>query len=94
MLGFVTFIANLKFLRILRFNRRLLIFSMTLRYCAKDMFYYCIVFALVFAAFASAAYGLYSNDMKDFSTWIRTIETLFSTILGMYCQHSITTRQA
>ncbi|XP_072035408.1 LOW QUALITY PROTEIN: polycystin-1-like protein 2 [Amphiura filiformis] len=84
MVGFVLFIATIKFMRILRFNRRILIFSMTLRNCSKDMSYYGIVFTIVFMAFACAGYAIYNKDMKDFSTVVRTVETLFSTVLGKF----------
>ncbi|XP_071797014.1 polycystin-1-like protein 2 isoform X2 [Asterias amurensis] len=82
--GLVLFLTTVKFLRLLRFNRRLLLFSFTLRRCSKDLAYYTLVFGVVFIAFALFAYALFHLYLRDFSTFVGTVETLFSTILGKF----------
>ncbi|XP_038066719.1 polycystic kidney disease protein 1-like 2 [Patiria miniata] len=82
--GFVLFLVNVKFIRLLRFNRRLLLFSMTLRQCAKDLAYYSVVFGIVFGAYALFAYAIFHLHLEDFSTFVGTLETLFSTMLGKF----------
>ncbi|XP_022092642.1 uncharacterized protein LOC110980349 [Acanthaster planci] len=82
--GFVLFLVNVKFIRLLRFNRRLLLFSMTLRQCGKDLAYYGVVFCLVFGAYALFAYAIFHLHLENFSTFVGTLETLFSTILGKF----------
>lgn len=82
MTALVVFIANIKFMRLFRFNRRLLILSLTLKNAGQEILYYLIVFGIVFMAFSSMAFNMYSPYLFGFSTFGSTIVTLFSTMLG------------
>ncbi|XP_071814843.1 polycystin family receptor for egg jelly-like isoform X3 [Apostichopus japonicus] len=80
----VLFIATLKFLRLLRFNRRLQLLALTFKGSGKEITAYTVVFGIVFMAYASAAYNLFQVGLWDFSTLVRTVESLFATIMGKF----------
>ncbi|XP_030847438.1 polycystin-2-like [Strongylocentrotus purpuratus] len=84
MTALVVFIANIKFMKLFRFNRRLLILSLTLKNAGQEILYYLIVFGIVFMAFSSMAFNMYSPYLIGFSTFGSTIVTLFSTMLGKF----------
>ncbi|XP_063961569.1 polycystin family receptor for egg jelly-like [Lytechinus pictus] len=84
MTAMVVFIANVKFMKLFRFNRRLLILSLTLKNAGREILYYLIVFGIVFMAFSTMAFNMYSPYLLGFSTFGSTIVTLFSTMLGKF----------
>ncbi|XP_072168153.1 polycystin-2-like protein 1 [Diadema setosum] len=89
MTGLVVFIANLKFMKLLRFNRRLLLLSMTLKSAGYDILHYLVVFGIVFMAFSTMAFAMYNAYLVSFSSFGATIETLFSTLLGKFKFHEM-----
>nr|XP_002732126.1 PREDICTED: polycystic kidney disease protein 1-like 2-like [Saccoglossus kowalevskii] len=84
MLGVVVFLANLKFLKLLRFNKRMSLLSSTLRAASKDIISYFFMFAIVFLAFAEAFYLIFTRTVFDFADFVYTLETLFGTMLGKF----------
>ncbi|XP_038068153.1 uncharacterized protein LOC119737688 [Patiria miniata] len=84
MLGWIVFLATLKFLKLLRFNRRIGILSSTIRNCSTDLMYFGIMFGIVFFAFATAFYLIFSSTVYDYSDFIFTCESLMSSILGKF----------
>ena len=52
------FLANLKFLKLLRFNRRVSMFSDTIRRSRLELSYFSIVFACVYIGIVGALYML------------------------------------
>ncbi|XP_070581220.1 polycystin family receptor for egg jelly-like isoform X2 [Ptychodera flava] len=89
LLGLIVFLANLKFLKLLRFNKRMSFLSSTLRAAAKDIFYFFIMFAIIFAAFAQSFYLVFSRKVFDFADFIYTLEALFGTMLGKFKWNSM-----
>ncbi|XP_071504856.1 polycystin-2-like protein 1 [Diadema antillarum] len=89
MTGLVVFIANLKFMKLLRFNQRLLLLSMTLKSAGYDILHYLVVFGIVFMAFSTMAFAMYNAYLVSFSSFGATIETLFSTLLGKFKFHEM-----
>eukprot|EP00057_Strongylocentrotus_purpuratus_P019968 XP_011674442.1 PREDICTED: polycystic kidney disease 2-like 1 protein [Strongylocentrotus purpuratus] len=69
MTALVVFIANIKFMKLFRFNRRLLILSLTLKNAGQEILYYLIVFGIGFMAFSSMAFNMYSPYLIGFSTF-------------------------
>ncbi|XP_033630305.1 uncharacterized protein LOC117292387 [Asterias rubens] len=84
MLGFILFLSTLKFLKLLRFNRRIGVLSSTIQNCSSDLMYFGIMFGIVFFAFAIAFYLIFNKTMYDFSDFIFTCENLSSAILGKF----------
>ncbi|XP_033100141.1 polycystic kidney disease and receptor for egg jelly-related protein-like [Anneissia japonica] len=83
-LGFILFISTAKFLKLLRFNRRMLMLSNTIGSCWLELIMFLMVFMIVFAAYASCGYLLFSTTLNDYSSFITTLESLFATLLGKF----------
>ena len=43
-----------------------------------------MMFMIVFMAFTLMAYIIYNTDLETFSSFVRTMETLFSAMLSKY----------
>ncbi|XP_030841939.1 polycystic kidney disease protein 1-like 2 [Strongylocentrotus purpuratus] len=84
LLGVVVFIGTLKFIKLLRFNKRIGILSTTIGSCTKDLFHFGIMFGIFFLAYALAFYKMYARSLYDFSDFIFTLETLSAAMLGKF----------
>ncbi len=84
MIGWLVFLATIKFLRLLRFNRRISVLASTLRNGAKPLASYLIVFLTTFFAFVALFSGLFGSNVLDYSTVVYTAETLLSMTLGKF----------
>ena len=77
-------LSTLKFLKLLRFNKRMAMLSSTLRYAAGPIIQFLIMFMILFLAFVLASYIIFGMDLEDFSTFARSMATLFSAMLSEY----------
>ncbi|XP_041473066.1 uncharacterized protein LOC121422223 isoform X1 [Lytechinus variegatus] len=84
LLGVVVFIGNLKFIKLLRFNKRIGILSSTIQSCTKDLIHFGIMFGIFFIAYALAFHQMYLRHLLDFSDFIFTMETLSAAMLGKF----------
>lgn len=73
LLAFIMFVAILKFIKLLRFNKRMGILYATLSQCSKDLKSFSIVFSIVFFAFVQMFYILFGLTMKEFSTFVVSV---------------------
>ncbi|XP_070579639.1 polycystin-1-related protein-like [Ptychodera flava] len=80
----VLFLSTLKLLKLLKFNRRMLLLSEVIRACSHEVFLFLIIFGLFFFAFAHFAYLIFGIALRDFCTIVLTVESLFSTLLGKF----------
>jgi hypothetical protein len=81
-LALVVFLSTLKFLRMLKFNRRLSILTATVSRANQDLKSFVITFFIYFFSFAMLAYLLFGTSLAEYSSFVNSIETLFSMILG------------
>ena len=84
MIGWLVFLATIKFLKLLRFNRRISVLAGTLKTGAKPLGSYLIVFSTTFFAFVVLFYGFFSSSVLAYSTPLYTAETLLSMTLGKF----------
>ena len=84
MIGWLVFLATIKFLKLLRFNRRISVLAGTLRNGAKPLGSYLIVFSTTFFAFVVLFYGFFGSSVLAYSTPLYTAETLLSMTLGKF----------
>ncbi len=82
-IAFTMFVGIIKFIRILRFNKRMGILYSTLAQCSKDLKSFCIVFCIVFFAFVQMFYLLFGLHMSDFSSFVVCFATLFVIFEGI-----------
>jgi hypothetical protein len=81
-LGVLVFFYTIRFLRILRFNKNFLVIGKTLSRIMGPILNFCIPFIFGFFAFALFAYSVFSSELEDYSSFIRTMVTQFSMTLG------------
>ncbi|CAF3678781.1 unnamed protein product [Rotaria sordida] len=80
LLSFCCFFGTIKILRLLRFNRRLSLFHLTLKKSMKQIIGFLLMFSLVFCAFNGLFYLLFHPYLKQYSTWLYTSLTCFEMI--------------
>ena len=81
-LGVLVFFYTIRFLRILRFNKNFLVIGKTLSRISAPILSFCVPFIFGFFAFALFAYSVFSSELEDYSSFIRTMVTQFSMTLG------------
>ena len=81
LLAFCCFFGTIKFLRLCRFNRRLVLFTETLRYARKELFSFSLMFSIVFMSFLSLFYLLFISRISSCSSLLNTAQMLFEMTL-------------
>ncbi len=84
MLGWLVFLANIKFLKLLRFNRRMSLLAATLKNCAKSLVMFGMMFGIMFFAYAQFFYLIYFIDLRNFSNFLYSMETCMQMLLGKF----------
>jgi len=83
-IGWLVFLATLKFLKLLRFNKKMSLLACTLKYAFKPLCMFGLMFSIVFLAFVQFFYYLYFVTLNDFHTFIHAAETCLQMILGRF----------
>lgn len=73
-IGFLVYFATLKFLKLLRFNRKISMLADTLSNSSKDLFHFSIIFNIVFLAFIQLFYLIFSKHLDIFKTFTSSCE--------------------
>ncbi|CAF1533194.1 unnamed protein product, partial [Adineta steineri] len=81
LLGYCCFFSTIKFIQLFRFNQRISLFVDTLKYCAKELISFSIMFAIVFMAFLSLFYLLFVSKLSLCSSLLNTAQMLFKMTL-------------
>ncbi|XP_041474499.1 uncharacterized protein LOC121423243 isoform X2 [Lytechinus variegatus] len=83
MVGLLLFIATIKFIRLLRFNKNMLLLTDTLTVFGYELALFMIMFFVVYLGFSSFAFLVFYK-LRDYSSFLRTLESLFGTLLGKF----------
>ncbi|XP_077985128.1 polycystin-1-like protein 2 [Glandiceps talaboti] len=83
-LALLVFLSILKFMKLMRLNHHIAVMIATLSAARRDLVNFCIVFTVVFMAFGQMAYVIFSSLLLTYSTFLSTVETLLSTLLGAF----------
>lgn len=75
LIGFLLFIATVKLLKLLRFNKRIGFLSETLRACGTDLSGFALLFIVTLISFVTVFYKEAVTASAEFSTFIRAAET-------------------
>ena len=79
--SFCCFFGTIKFVRLLRFNRRLFYFIQTLQHSQKDLISFSMMFSIVFISFVSLFYLLFHSQLLTCSSVTETTQMLFEMTL-------------
>lgn len=80
----ITFCATLKFLKLLRFNKRIGMLSATLKYASSDIASFSLTFGIIMFAFAQFAYLIFGPLLNSYRNFLTSIESLFLMMLGQF----------
>ena len=81
-LGICTAFGTLRFLKLLRFNKRIIVFIHAFKLSLKELFSFGIVFFVAWFAFVQLFFFLYNDLKHEFSSLSQSMETCFQMILG------------
>ena len=83
-MGMILFIANIKLIKLLRFNNRFSQLILTLRVCWDDLSGFLGIFFLVFFAFVQLFYTILQSNMEEFHSIVASLETCFTMMLNKF----------
>ena len=80
----LVFFTIIKFIKLLRFNKKMLLLAETLKHCGKNLALFSIVFGIVFFSFVQFFHIILLQDMLQFVTFWRSWMTSFAMMLGRF----------
>ena len=83
-LGFCAFFATLRFLKIFRLNKRIIVFMESFKRSVKDMVNFSVIFFIVWLSFVQVFFLLLNAKSIKYSSFTNTTETCFEIILGKF----------
>ncbi|CAF4142851.1 unnamed protein product, partial [Adineta steineri] len=81
LLGYCCFFSTIKCFQLLRFNQQISLFAEILKYCAKALISFSIMFAVVFMSFLCLFYLLFVSKLSSCSSLLQTAQMLFKMTL-------------
>ncbi|CAF1632650.1 unnamed protein product, partial [Adineta ricciae] len=81
LLGFCCFFGMIKFLQLLRFDSRLLLFVQTLQHAQKELISFLMMFSIIYMSFVYLFYFLFISNMSSCSSLLSTAQMLFEMTL-------------
>ena len=87
----VVYLAMIKLLQFLAFNKRIGLMFETLRMSRKEILAFTAVFAIVYLAFCSVFYLLLHSTLIEYSNFLNVVEEAFSAMMGKFRFNSMKT---
>ncbi|CAH1258631.1 PKDREJ [Branchiostoma lanceolatum] len=82
LIGALVFVATLKLLHLLRFNKRVAMLSAVINHAAKDLGLFSIILMTVLSNFTLVGMIVFGTQIKEFSGFIASLERLIAMLLG------------
>ncbi|CAF1035223.1 unnamed protein product [Adineta ricciae] len=89
LLAFSCFFGTIKFIKLCRFNHRLMLFARTLQYAARELISFAFMFTIVFMAFVILFYLLFVSKLSSCSSVLQTVRMLFEITLMKFDAHEL-----
>jgi len=80
----IVFSATLKFLKLLRFDKRIGMLAATVRYSLKDLASFAVQFAIFIFAFTQFGYLVFGDFIWSYRNFMTTLGSMFRFSLGQY----------
>ena len=84
LLGLCAYLGTLKFLKLLRFNKKISYLASTLGYCLREIVGFSLVFLLIWLAFVQLMFLVFYQKLSNYSTFVTSMETSFEIMLGKF----------
>lgn len=78
----VTFFTMLKFLKLLRFNKRIDMLSKSLHYARSDLSSFGFVFLIFMLAYAQMGFAIFGRSLHTYKSFFTALTTCFRMLLG------------
>jgi polycystin 1L2 len=78
----ITFFTMLKFLKLLRFNKRIGILSKSFRYARRDLSSFGFVFLIFILAYAQMGFAIFGRSLRVYRNFFISLTTCFRMLLG------------
>ncbi|KAK7111823.1 hypothetical protein V1264_011390 [Littorina saxatilis] len=90
MIGWTVFFATLKFMRLLRFNKRMSLLASTLRNGARSLLHFSVIFWIVFLAFAMLFFLSFMTVDIKYSSFIGSVVSGILMMMGKFDIYQLT----
>jgi hypothetical protein len=87
LLGLSCFFCLIIFIELFRFNRQIILFIETLKYCGKEVISFCSMFSIIFVAYLCLFYLLFVSKLCPCASVLSTCEMLFQMSVMKYDIH-------
>jgi hypothetical protein len=84
MLAFCVVMGMFQFFKILQFNRTINIIVHAVKFGFVQLLLFGIVLVLIIVTFIQPMYVVYNEKMIEFSTFVKSMNTVFTTVLGKF----------
>ena len=81
-MALITFFTMIKFLKLLRFNKRIEMLSKSLRYARNDLSSFGFVFLIFMLAYAQMGFAIFGRSLSTYKTFATSLTTCFRMLLG------------
>ena len=78
----ITFFTMLKFLKLLRFNKRIGMLSKSLDYARSDLSSFGFVFLIFMLAYAQMGFAVFGRSLRAYKSFFTSMTTCFRMLLG------------
>ena len=89
LIAFLVYFGTLKFIKLLRFNKKISLLASTLKNSAKDLLHFSIIFNITFLAFIQVFYLTYVANIKNFKTFVMAFESGIVMMMGKFQIYSM-----
>ena len=83
-LGFCAAFGTIRFIKLLRFNKKIIVFIQAFSHSIKDLLSFGLLFIILWFSFVQAMYLIFNEKSAQFATLVTSMETLFQLILGKF----------
>ena len=83
-LGFCAAFGTIRFIKLLRFNKKIIVFMQAFSRSIKDLLSFGLLFLILWFSFVQAMYLIFNEKSSQFATLVTSMETLFQLILGKF----------
>jgi hypothetical protein len=80
----IVFCASLKFIKLLRFNKRIGLLSLTLKHATRDLFSFGAIFMIVFLTFSLFGTAAFGSKARSYRDVYHSFVALFKFSLGVF----------
>jgi polycystin 1L2 len=82
LLSLTCFFSTIRFIKLFRFNKKILFFSKVFKNCLNNMTNFSFIFLVFFFAFIQIMYLTFNDQVKDFKSFTTSIMTAFNILIS------------